>query len=416
MMKHQQFKGLINYKPSASENLQTTTTTSTTSTTTNEDNKQRIEFVHHKLNKHLLQQDDLVLIIVPEEFEILQVIDPMLHGKVGHIASLSNEDDDETVQVSLGSNSLRRPTTNGDHHGMMTFSSSSSLSGTRSTPIVTVPKFCVCLKADVFNERKEKFMSQRRTNSSHEHYSASINVQHKHHHHHHQRTMMNQSSSPSVSTDDLSQNTVTTTATTISMVSSRTSSDSTSSSSSSPTTTTQTPMYSLGPKIQFNLQNRQKRGTSSATTPVFNHSPSSSFLHSSTTTIGAVGQTSSSSSSTTTHRRLSSATSNLSSCFHHSPSIYSSPNKPLKQTSPKRSALKQPQFFMDESDDCKGLAGSVPKFINSYMLTDTEIPNVYSADIPNHQDNKANRDDMDLDSLNEIIGTTVFTHKRERVS
>ncbi|KAG2385932.1 hypothetical protein C9374_003081 [Naegleria lovaniensis] len=370
----QQFKGLINYKPLVSsnhdnENFQTTNHA--------EDNKQRIEFVHHKLNKHLLQQDDLVLIVVPEEFEILQVIDPMLHGKVGHIASLSNDLDDETVSISLGSPSLRK-SNNGD---LVVHSSNNN----NNSSMVTVPKFCVCLKADVFNERKEKFMSQRRT-KSHETLSTE----------HYQVSRSSVSTATSSSESNARNGT------------SCSSSPTTTTPSTTTTTTTimtTTPMYSMGPKIPFNLQNRQKRGTSSATTPIFNHSPTS-FLHSSTTT-GAVGQISSSSS---THRRLSSASTNSSSCFH---SPYSSPNKlQPKQTSPKRSS-KQQQFFMDESDDCKGLAGSVPKFINSYMLTDTEMPNVYSADIPN---NKTMRDDMDLDSFNEIIGTTVFTHKRERVS
>jgi len=143
MNRQKHFKGLINYKPSSKSS-----TNDEDEDVVMQDAKQRTEFVYHKLTKHLVQVEDLVLIVVPEEFEILQTLDPMLHGKVGHVLSINHLEDDcaeELIQVTLANRKGRGE-------------------------VVSVPKFCVCLRADVFNERKEAFMKQRRT-KSHENFS-----------------------------------------------------------------------------------------------------------------------------------------------------------------------------------------------------------------------------------------------------
>ncbi|KAL9656196.1 hypothetical protein ABK040_007813 [Willaertia magna] len=93
---------------------------------------ERSEFVYHKLIKSMLSVGDFILIIVPEEFEILQTIDPMLHGKVGVIIKLEEEE----VQVAV----LKNRKGECDEK-------------------INVPRFCCCLQLDVFNRRREQTLA-----------------------------------------------------------------------------------------------------------------------------------------------------------------------------------------------------------------------------------------------------------------
>ncbi|EFC45511.1 predicted protein [Naegleria gruberi] len=355
-----QFKGLINYKPSSSNSRHGSTIEDDSSSTTDDkDNKQRIEFVHHKLTSLLLRLNDLVLIIVPEEFEILQTLDPMLHGKVGTIVGLGHFDEDECedlVQIEI-----ENKKTNSIDHTITH----------KQCETVSVPKFCVCLKAEVFNERKERYLSQRRARS----YDA-----------------LSTSSTTSSTVSDISLTSLLSTTRSLSPecfpsnnLSSLLVSPSKQHTSSPPTTSNTTnscsPKYSLGPKKTTSILNRQKRFHSSATAPPPLLSSTSTFFQSSTTTQ-AVGNN---------KRPLS------------------SPGKTSKKSSYQFSSTNSQFSSKHDTDndvDMRDnfLSQSVPKYINSFMLSDFESSNIFSADIPSEKVNRQRRvQDIEMTESSERV-------------
>src|SRR4051812_22629828 len=87
-----------------------------------------------------LHKNDLVLVLVPEDMEILCSVPACAHGHMGHIISDVN-DENEEVQVALRETKLTKRTDS--------FRSVERCKG----EIVSIPKFCLCLEESVLASR-----------------------------------------------------------------------------------------------------------------------------------------------------------------------------------------------------------------------------------------------------------------------
>ena len=107
-------------------------------------------FIHSIRTPFYLRKDDLVLIIVPEELEILQNVDSMLHGRLAYITHVDAHSDE--VEVRL------KPKPQKESSQWMWYVNpqinDKENNNNNQAQVTFVPKFCLCLQESVLKERQ----------------------------------------------------------------------------------------------------------------------------------------------------------------------------------------------------------------------------------------------------------------------
>ncbi|KAL0488361.1 reticulocyte-binding protein [Acrasis kona] len=99
-------------------------------------------FLNSPDTSELLHIDDVILVMIPEDMLIHGCVDPNLHFRVGKIKKI-NDGLSEDVTVALKARKLEAD-------------QKESKKSNNRKEIVTLPKFCLCLEQDVYNERSHR--------------------------------------------------------------------------------------------------------------------------------------------------------------------------------------------------------------------------------------------------------------------
>ena len=116
-------------------------------------------FISHTMTHNLLQKEDMIMINVDEDMSIMNTIDPQLHGKMGIVRELREDDclvellaEEKNHSYALENNFMYDT----DDLLSQLEAEAESILYPAQRKLVYVPMFCMCLEDHVLKRRMDK--------------------------------------------------------------------------------------------------------------------------------------------------------------------------------------------------------------------------------------------------------------------